>query len=305
MAYPSFYAPANVSKIYDVDFQRAYNEGVQHFQKPASSDDPRVLLWLIDVQIDFVFPAPTGTLTVPNAMEDTRRTIEFVYNNVHGITQIAASLDTHTPFQIFYPTWWINDAGDHPAPFTVITLADLHKGVWKPATEPVWSIRYVEELEKVGKKQLMIWPYHCMEGTVGRALVPALSEAIMYHAGARKAQPTYLAKGNIAHTEFYSVVEPEVKYPKHPDGGLNTRFLDNVAEFDLIYITGQARSHCVLETMNSTLRYFGGKPEVVQKIRFIEDATSSIAGFEQITEQAIQGFQQQGVKLVKAAESIG
>lgn len=305
MSRPTFYDPANVAKIYDVDFQRAYDEGLKHFSSPASKDDPRVLLWLIDVQVDFVFPAPTGRLTVPNAMEDTRRTIEFIYDNTDHITQIAASLDTHTPFQIFYPTWWVNDNGEHPAPYTIITSDDLKNGVWKPATEPVWSIRYVEELEKIGKKQLMIWPYHCMEGTLGRALVPALSEAIMYHAGARMAQPTYLTKGTIAHTEFYSVVEPEVKYPKHPDGGLNTRFLDMLSQFDLIYVTGQARSHCVLETMNSTVRYFGNKPEVIQKLRFINDATSSIPGFEQPTEAAIQGFAAQGVKLVNAADSIG
>ncbi len=304
MTRPNFYNPANVATIYDVDFQRAYDAGVAEFQAPASKDDPRVLLWLIDVQVDFVFPAPTGRLTVPNALEDTRRTIEFIYDNVHNITQIAASLDTHTPFQIFYPTWWINDNGDHPAPYTVITSDDLKRGVWKPVTEPVWSIRYVEELEQDGKKQLMIWPYHCMEGTIGRALVPALSEAIMYHSGARMAQPTYLTKGTIAHTEFYSVVEPEVKYPRHPEGGLNTRFLDVMANFDLIYVTGQARSHCVLETMNSTLRYFGNQPDIVRKLRFIDDATSSIPGFEVPTEQAISQFQGQGVKLVKAVDPI-
>lgn len=305
MATPSFYDPANIARIYDVDFQRAYEAGVDQFQSPASKDDPRVLLWLIDVQVDFVFPAPTGRLTVPNALEDTRRTVEFIYNNVHSITQIAASLDTHTPFQIFYPTWWINDAGEHPAPYTVITSDNIQKGVWKAVTEPVWSIRYVQQLESVGKKSLMIWPYHCMEGTIGRALVPALSEAMMFHAGARMAQPTYLTKGTIAHTEFYSVVEPEVKYPKHPDGGLNTRFLDMVAQFDLVYVAGQARSHCVLETMNSTLRYFGNKPEVISKLRFIDDATSSIPGFEQPTEDCIKDFQHQGVRLVQAADAIG
>ncbi len=304
MAIPSFYNPQNVARIYDVDFQRAYEAGLAQFNTPASKDDPRVLLWLIDVQVDFVFPPPTGRLTVPNALDDTRRTVEFIYNNVHNITQIAASLDTHTPFQIFYPTWWINDAGEHPQPFTVITSDDIQRGVWKAVTEPVWSVRYVQELENVGKKQLMIWPYHCMEGTIGRSLVPALSEAMMFHAGARMAQPTYLTKGTIAHTEFYSVVEPEVKYAKHPDGGLNTRFLDMVAQFDLVYVTGQARSHCVLETMQSTLRYFGNKPEVISKLRFIDDATSSIPGFEQQTETTLQSLQQQGMKMVQAADAI-
>lgn len=295
----------NVDQIYEPNFQAAYEAGLASFQRPASKDSPRVLAWLIDVQVDFVFPAPIGRLTVPNALEDTRRTIQWIYQNVHQVTQIAASLDTHTPFQIFYPPWWRDTNGNHPAPFTVITAEDVRKGRWQPTTEPVWSIRYLEELEQHGKKQLMIWPFHCMEGTSGRALVPALSEAIMYHSGARMAQPTYLTKGTIAHTEFYSVVEPEVKYSKHPEGGLNTRFLDMLTQFDLIYIAGQARSHCVLETMRSVMRHFANNPDVIRKLRFLDDCTSSISGFEQQAETQIAQFVAQGMKLVKSSDSIG
>ncbi|MCU0496719.1 MAG: hypothetical protein MUF87_05125 [Anaerolineae bacterium] len=295
----------NVDQIYEPNFQAAYESGLASFQRPASKDSPRVLAWLIDVQVDFVFPAPIGRLTVPNALEDTRRTLQWIYQNVHQITQIAASLDTHTPFQIFYPSWWRDSNGKHPAPFTVISAEDVRKGIWQPTTEPVWSIRYLEELEQHGKKQLMIWPFHCMEGTNGRSLVPALSEAIMYHSGARMAQPTYLTKGTIAHTEFYSVVEPEVKYSKHPEGGLNTRFLDMLTQFDLIYIAGQARSHCVLETMRSVMRHFANNPEVIRKLRFLDDCTSSIAGFETQTEAQIAQFVAQGMKLVQSTDAIG
>lgn len=302
---PALYNAKKVGTLYEPDFQSAYEAGLADFQSPASKDSPRVLLWLIDVQVDFVFPAPQGRLTVPGAIEDTQRTIEWLYRNVHQVTQIAASLDTHTPFQIFYPTWWRNDKGEHPQPYTVIGAEDVRKGIWNPVADPVWSIRYLDELESKGKKQLMIWPFHCMEGTNGRSLVPALSEAIMYHSGARMAQPTYLTKGTIAHTEFYSVVEPEVKYSKHPDGGLNTRFLEMVAQFDLIYVAGQARSHCVLETMNSVMRHFANTPEVIRKLRFLNDCTSSIPGFEQATEDQINDFAARGMQLVSSGDVIG
>ncbi len=303
MALPNLYQPIQIDQLYEPDFQRAYENGVADFQRPASQDSPRVLAWLIDMQVDFVFP--NGRLAVPNAVEDTQRTIEWLYRNVHNITQIAASLDTHTPFQIFYPTWWRDANGQQPAPYTVISAEDVRKGTWKPITEPVWSMRYLDELETKGKKQLMIWPFHCMEGTTGRSLVPALSEAIMYHSGARMAQPTYLTKGTIAHTEFYSVVEPEVKYSKHPEGGLNTRFLDMVAQFDLVYVAGQARSHCVLETMQSVMNHFAGSPEVIRKLRFLDDCTSSITGFEQPTEAKLKDFAANGMRLVNAADPIG
>lgn len=304
MALPAFVQQPRVTELYDPDLQKAYQTGLNDMRKPASQDSPKVLAWLIDMQIDFIYPAPIGRLPVPNAPEDARRTIDWLYRNVHQITQIAASLDTHTPFQIFYPSWWKNANGDHPAPYTVITADDVRKGVWRPLAEPVWSVRYLDELESVGKKQMMIWPFHCMEGTTGRALIPALSEAIMYHSGARLAQPTYLTKGTIAHTEFYSVVEPEVKYSKHPEGGLNTRFLDMVAQFDLIYIAGQARSHCVLETMQSVMRHFANSPDVIRKLRFLDDCTSSIPGFEKSTEAQLQKFVAQGMRLVRSTDAI-
>jgi nicotinamidase/pyrazinamidase len=304
MALPAFVQQPRVTELYDPDLQKAYQTGLNDMRKPASQDSPKVLAWLIDMQIDFIYPAPIGRLPVPNAPEDARRTIDWLYRNVHQITQIAASLDTHTPFQIFYPSWWKNANGDHPAPYTIITADDVRKGVWRPLAEPVWSVRYLDDLESVGKKQMMIWPFHCMEGTTGRALIPALSEAIMYHSGARLAQPTYLTKGTIAHTEFYSVVEPEVKYSKHPEGGLNTRFLDMVAQFDLIYIAGQARSHCVLETMQSVMRHFANSPDVIRKLRFLDDCTSSIPGFEKSTEAQLQKFVAQGMRLVRSTDAI-
>ncbi len=305
MSFPSYYDPARVGQIYEPDLQRAYAEGAAARQAPASQDGQRVLLWLIDMQNDFILPAPLGRLPVPNAVQDARRTIEWLYRNVHHITQIAASLDTHTPFQIFYPTWWKNAQGEPPAPYTVISAEAVAKGAWIPALEPEWSVHYVETLERIGKKQLMIWPFHCMEGTNGRALLPALSEAILYHSGARASQPVYLTKGTIPQTEFYSVVEPEVKYPEHPEGGLNTRFLEMLAGFDLIYVAGEARSHCVLATMQSVLRYFAHRPEVIAKLRFLDDCASSIQGFEQSTEDELGRMTAQGLRLVKSTDALG
>jgi nicotinamidase-related amidase len=305
MAFPDCYDPENVSRIFEPDLQRAYSTGLSQLQRPSSEDQPRILAWLIDMQIDFVFPAPIGRLPVPGALDDARRTIEWLYLNVQHITQIAASLDTHSPFQIFYPTWWKNAEGGHPAPYTVITLKDVEQQRWLPVTEPAWSVYYLKMLEEVGKKQLMIWPFHCMEGTAGRALVPALSEAIMFHSGARMAQPVYLPKGTIAQTEFYSVVEPEVKYDKHPEGNINTRFLEIVSQFDLIYVAGQARSHCVLETMNSVMRHFASQPEIINKLRFLDDCTSSIPGYEETTEVQLQRFAQNGMHLVRSTDPVG
>lgn len=302
--FPPYYDPADVERLYEPDFQRAYDAGLEAFRSPATVDQTRRLLWLVDVQIDFCFPAPLGRLSVPNALADSRRTIEWLYRHIHQITHIAASLDTHTPFQIFYPSWWQDSDGQQPSPYTVITAAEVRSGRWQPTIEPEWSAHYVDQLEKRSRKQLMIWPYHCMEGTTGRALVPALSEAIMYHSAARYAQPTYIVKGTIPQTEYYSVLEPEVKYPSHPDGVLNEVFLRSLNKFDTIYICGQARSHCVLETMHSVVRYFMEQPTILARFRFLDDCSSSITGFEETTERQIAAFGERGIRLVKSTDPL-
>lgn len=166
-----------------------------------------------------------------------------------------------------------------------------------------WSIEYVKKLESASKKLLMIWPYHCFEGSIGRSLVPALTEAIQVHSVARYAQPTLLTKGTIVQSEYYSAVEPEVHVPSNPIGQLNTSFLDMVGQYDLIYIAGQAKSHCVLETMASTLRHFKGT-DIPSKMRFLADCTSPIPGFEAATDAAFSDFERQGLVIVKSTDSL-
>lgn len=51
--------------------------------------------------------------------------------------------------------------------------------------------------------------------------------------------------------------------------------MDDIGAYDLIYIAGQAKSHCVLETVSSMMRYY--PLEIVQKMRILEDAMSSVA----------------------------
>lgn len=263
---------------------------------------------MIDAQIDFIHPPPVGSLCVPGAVADTVRTVDFIYKNAAEISSIVASLDSHLAFQIFYPTWWMNEKGEHPAPFTLIAPDDIARGTWRPVLDPTWSVDYVNKLATTAKKALCIWPYHTMVGSIGHALDPALFEAITYHAAARKSQPVFLSKGSIPQTEHYSVLEPEVKYSKHPQGGLNTGLLDTLAKNDLVYVAGQAKSHCVLESMRSMLNYFDREPDVIAKLRLLTDCTSSVVhpaiDFDAMAEAELRGFAAKGVKLVKSTEPI-
>jgi nicotinamidase-related amidase len=306
MDFPEFYHPERVGELCVPNIDTAVNAGRATGLMPASMAQVKTILLLVDMQVDFVHT--DGALSVPGAVEDARRVIEWIFRNLSRITTIAASLDSHFPVSIFFPPWWSDSNGAHPAPYTIIRSADVKAGVWKPLYEPEWSVDYCEKLEELSKKELMIWPYHTLIGTPGHALTPALYEAIAYHSGARQTQPIFLEKGTIPKTEYYSMLEPEVKVSDHPMGDLNISFIDMLASYDLIYIAGEAKSHCVLETVASIMRFFDAQPRIINKFRLLEDCMSSVAhptiDFEALAKRTFQRFAGQGLQLVNSRDQV-
>ncbi len=304
---PDFYDPDRVGTLYVPHTSTAILAGREAGLAAANTDKHKIILLLVDPQVDFIHT--DGALSVPGAVEDTRRTIEWLYRHAHAVTAVAASLDSHVPTQIFYPTWWTSPDGAAPQPFTVITSRAVEREEWVPVFEPDWSRYYVRELEQSAKKELMIWPYHTMIGTPGHAITPALYEAIAYHAAARQSRPIFLTKGSIPHTEHYSLLEPEVKVPGEPLGTLNTGFLAMLASYDLIYVAGQAKSHCVLETLASVMRYYKDQPEQIARWRVLTDCMSSVAhpaiDFEALAQAALNQYAALGLRLVTSADPLG
>jgi len=296
-----------LGKNYEPDLAKYEALGKKAGLKPASSDKFRRILLLVDPQRDFVHT--DGALSVPGAIGDVQRIIEYIYRNAENITSIAASLDTHVRMSIFHPMWWKNmETGLNPDPFTPITLADIIAGKWLAVNEPKWSIHYVDQLEKAAKKNLMIWPYHCLVGTDGQKLVPALAEAIAWHAAARSTKPVFITKGTDPRVEHYGIFGAEVPDPKNAASLLNVTALDMVASFDEIDEAGEAFSHCVNETMKQELRYFSSQPDVIKKIHFMLDCTSSVAhptiDFQALAMAELKDMEKQGVVVVKSTDPI-
>lgn len=298
MSLPSFYQPNKVGTLYKPDLYAVAREAEARKLAPAQHDKAPYALLLVDFQIDFCHT--DGALSVPGAVSDLRRTIEFLYHHAERFKTVLISLDSHLSFQIFYPTWWIDENGAHPAPHTVIDSAAVRAGKFRPLREVAWSLKYVEELEQKAKKALYIWPYHTMIGGVGQALDPALFEAVHYHAVARRSQPVFLQKGMIPTTEHYSPFEPEVKVATHPHGSLNTTLLKMLETHERIYVAGEAKSHCVLEACASMVRHFEATPDIIGRIHFLRDCTSSVVApgidFDAMAERELAGFAKKGMR---------
>jgi len=304
--YPSFYDPSRIGTLLHPDVAAIAAEAAVAGLSPAAADALDVHLLLIDMQVDFCHPG--GNLYVPGALDDLRRTIEFIYRHAGRITHITCSLDSHLPSQIFAPAWWEDAAGRHPAPFTIITADDVERGAWRPRFAPAASRRYVVELEQGHKKQLCIWPYHVQIGSLGNALDPELWSAVFWHSLARQTDPHWLTKGDVPLTEHYSILQPEVPAPERPGGSKNQAFLDILARADVVIIAGEAESHCVLETVEDLVEEFGDQPEVLRKIYFLRDCTSPVQhpeiDFHALAVARLAEFESLGVNFINSTDPL-
>jgi len=317
---PAFYEPDKVDRVWieraGLVAESASAHRKAHGVRPSESDRVRIAAFGIDCQIGFATPG--ASLFVPGAVEDTRRTIEWLYRNLDRITDLTFSLDTHCAFQIFHPAFWVDGEGKNPPPFTTITARDVNEGRWRPVARDAESREYVERLERSGKYVLTVWPYHTLLGGVSHALVPALMEAALFHALVRSAPTRFETKGEEAMTENYSVLSPEVReLGGKRIGEFNASLFDHLMRFDRVYLFGQAKSHCVLSTLRDLHdRIRATDPNLMDKIWILEDATSPVPAppidplppaldFPRVAEAAFAELRAAGMHVVKTTDPIG
>jgi nicotinamidase-related amidase len=260
----------------------------------AVNDQEKALLVVIDMQNDFM---DDGALPVPGAYEDVKRLTKWMYNNMLKITKIAVSLDTHIPHQIFHPCWWVDENGTNPPPFTPITLDDLDRGKWRAVLNPEDSRDYVTGLKTKGLSVLLVWPYHCIQGTHGAALEAQFANMLYFHEVAKRSVPIHLVKGTDPLSEMYGIIKPE--YDKK--NFVNTAFLNLFEIYDKIVVAGQAKTHCVFRSVQQILEHYQDRPGILKKFYILEDCMSSIPGFNVDREfaQFEGGYQ---VHLVKSTQ---
>ena len=77
--FPSCYDPDRIGTLFYPDVAALAQEAARAGLPPASQDQQRIQLLIIDMQVDFCHPQ--GTLYVPGALQDIRRLVEFIYRN--------------------------------------------------------------------------------------------------------------------------------------------------------------------------------------------------------------------------------
>lgn len=261
-----------------------------------------VRLLIIDAQEDFCNP-DWGTLFVPGADQDMIRLAAMISRLGKKINYIAASLDMHQEKAIFHPMFWIDSSGHHPDPFTIITVKDVEDVVWNTTSlaEKDWAANYVKALQdgdpnsgkKGGRYPLCIWPYHCLIGTPGSNMVPVVRNVLGEWCKKYNQFVAYIAKGSNYRTEHYSIVRAEVTDPNDPTTDFNFPLLQSLQDADIIAIAGQAKSHCVANTVLDLMESLGDE-KYIKKIHLITDAMSNVPGFESLGDAFIDEFRSRG-----------
>jgi nicotinamidase-related amidase len=328
---PPHFDPGKVGEVWKVPYEERAREAAQWAKRhkiPLAADDRRkICVVAVDVQNTFCIPGHelyVGGRSGTGAVDDSRRLCEFIYRNIDVITEFCPTMDTHHALQIFHAIYLVDDRGNHPAPFTLVSVEDIRKGVWKFNAALSHSLRidpdygqrqllhYADTLKKSGKYDLTVWPYHSMLGGIGHALVAAVEEAIFFHGMARITQPDFHIKGDNAFTEHYSVIGPEVL--QGPDGkpiaGKSGKFLRKLEQFDAVLIAGEAKSHCVAWTIDDLLRQVLEKDRsLVEKVYLLEDCTSPVVipgviDYSGEADAAFRRFADAGMRVVRSTDPL-
>lgn len=311
---PSFYKEEHAEKVFRVPYEERASQAKswqkEHHINPASEDQIKTCLILIDMQNTFCLPEFelfVGGRSGRGAIEDSKRLSKFIYKNLAKITQITATMDSHFSIQIFHSPYLINQAGENPPANTFVSVEDVENGVWQfnhyaaptlgvtPEQGQENLLHYVKALATQGKYQLYIWPFHAMLGGIGHALVSILEEAIFFHSSCRFSQPEYIFKGQNPATEHYSAISPEVS--EDAQGNLlverDKTLLEKVINYDRVLIAGQAKSHCVAATLDDLWKEIQAvNPKLVEKVFLLDDCASAVVipGVVDYTDEAEKAF---------------
>lgn len=196
------------------------------------------VLIIVDPQNDFI---EGGSLAVDGAKKAMDNLVAHINNHSSEYDKIFVSLDTHNATNLGFKENWYGDGINQvipckPFPVDLISTGEVYPKI--PYTRK-------EDIETILKQPgFMCWPAHCVKGTRGHRIYPAL-EATLETLGSKV---TYLTKGEDDARDNYSIFH-------YGDRGL-TRHANPFKIWDRfdypdVFIAGLATDFCVYETVKS------------------------------------------------------
>ena len=256
--------------------------------------------------IDALTGAPVApALPVAGAHADMLRTAQFISAAGSWLDEITVTLDSHHQVDIAHPTFWQAADGQAVAPFTQITAAQVRAGAFLPRDPAALprALAYLDGLESRGRYVLMVWPVHCEVGTWGHDVHADVRDAYNRWERGRLRNVRKVSKGENPWTEHYSAIQAEVPDPQDEHTQLNAALLGALDRAELLFIAGEASSHCVRATTEHIVANLpGGRPE---RLVLLTDCMSPVAGFEAQHQAFLDDMRAKGVRLATSTEALG
>ncbi len=250
---------------------------------------------IIDAQFDFCHP--DGALFVPGAELDIDRISHLIRQHSDQIDHIVVTLDTHHVLDIAHPLFWADATGNHPAPFTQITGENVGEEQWLPRFSPEKARQYIHDLEADGQFAHFIWPEHCLIGSRGAALHDTLFDALKDWSQQRNRDYVAVQKGLYPLSEHFGIFRAQVPDPAVPETQFNSALIADLNRFDAVYLMGEARSHCVANSLAQILDF---APELVSKLVVITDCMSDVTGLGYLADHIYAEARRQNVRFMES-----
>jgi nicotinamidase/pyrazinamidase len=243
------------------------------------------------------FCKTNGALYVNGAEKDTVRLGSFIKIHSNKIDHIIITQDNHQVIDISHPGFWKDKKGNPPVPFTVISVEDVKNGKWIPWSPKEGIINYLQKLEDQGEFPHVIWPEHCIIGSAGAAIVDEIMQPVMDWA--RKGNFfDIVVKGTNPLTEHFGALRANIPIEGSPETQINNDLVRKLELFDNILIAGEAKSHCVANTIKQLHEING----IIQKLVIFEDCMSDVTGFETIALPIYRKAKKEGARFTRSID---
>ncbi len=267
--------------------------------------------------------AAPGALYVPGAHDDMIRVAQMIERIGDKLDDIHVTLDSHHLVDVAHPIFLVDSKGQHPNPFTIVSASDVKNGLWR-TTQPAFQNRtsmeaafpekprdgfeeYVQGLESNGRYPLCVWPPHTLIATWGYSVHPELMKSLLKWEESF-AMVDYVTKGSNFWTEHYSAVQADVPDPDDAGTMLNMDLIETLEDADIILLSGEARSHCLANTVTDIANNFG--EDNIKKMVLLKDATTDVPDqpgstmFKDMGEQFVADMRGRGMQISTTTEFL-
>jgi nicotinamidase-related amidase len=326
---PAFYDATKVGDVFAPNYAEIIGAAVAYRKehniklRREVPTNARVCLLAIDQQATFSLENFELSL-FPAAVKDSRNLCEFLYRNIHLITDTEVTLDEHDLWHIFHPVFWLDAQGLFIGPYTKIDPEDIGTKYFvnpemcgiifphlkHPLRKLNWlteyAIAYTRKLREEGKPPLVVWTIHGRYAHIGHALVPAFAAALDFHSIVRYSKTRKHGKGHRILAEAYSpfgteVDTLEVHGRPFRAGRKAGRNVKRLLKYRVLVVAGEARSHCVRAALYDLLAAIKEvDPSLAGRVYILKDCTSNVPGFEAQGDSSLEDFAAAGMHVVES-----